>query len=134
MVSERESVGVTLSEWEAELRTIRQTLPPTTPMRMRWRREKHRRPGGLRLEMLTGEDVHEHSVVFALYPASDSPGQRPVVEVEVDDDPAINDLPQGELVEVAGKPEAGHAALVIARGREYWPIYPCSVTIRAPRL
>ena len=124
---------MTMSEWEAELRALRAELGTTTPMRVRWHRKSEVRRA-LNVGLLALDDPLESSIVLALFPPSAGAGDRSVVQVEVADDTAIEQISQGELADVAGRPEPGHAAVVVIRGHEYWPVYPCSLSVRPPRL
>jgi hypothetical protein len=72
--------------------------------------------------------------VLALYVDHGSSGDLPSVEVEVEANTTITDVPQGTVVEVAGLPEPGHAVVVVIGDEQYWPIYPASLSLRARKL
>jgi len=131
----RDRVPVTMSGWEAELRSLRANLGSTVSMRLRWRWKTSPRPSpsGAGFEVMFGDGI-DQTLTLALYAESAQPGDRAVVEVEVEENPNITGVQQGRVVDVAGRPAPGHAAVVIVDGDEYWPIYPCSLTVRTPRL
>ena len=119
-----------MSDWKRELRELRAHLGATKPMRVRWRWKTSSEP-----EMgWAWKEGFGQTLVLALYPPSAASGDRAAVEVEVESSTTINDIAQGSTVQVAGSATPGHAAVVIVNGHEYWPTYPCTLTIRTPRL
>src|SRR5690349_15555778 len=124
---------VTQSEWEAELRALRSDLGPLATMLMRWRWKAHLQPGASVVDVVTGLGVG-HDLTLSLYSANASSGDRPVVDVEVQPDSCIETFSQPGHVMVAGTPSPGHAVVVVVGDHEFWPVYPCTLSLRSPRL
>jgi hypothetical protein len=124
---------VTLDVWESELAELRVRLGSTKPMRLRWRWQRIRRSGWITLWHVVQGNAFERSLLLVLYPVTAQPGDRAQVEIEVVPNPAIDEVEQRRLVQVAGNPEPGHAAVVVIDGDLYWPTYPCSLRLRTPR-
>ncbi len=130
----RDPVRMTQSEWESELRQLRSDLGPTRPMKLKWRRKTPLLTGRSGLDALLGRTTDDEAVVLTLYATNARAGDRPVAEVAVPLDANVEHIEQGRIVEVAGRAEPGHAAVVIIDEEQYWPIYPCTLGVRPPRL
>jgi len=77
---------------------------------------------------------HPDQLWLSLYAPDASKGARPVIEVSVELDDAIRSVPQACVVAAAGDINAGHAIVVVVGGMQFWPIYPATLRLRAPRL
>lgn len=119
--------------WEDELARLRDDLGPTRRMRIRWRYRTIHEPSETGWEMLTKLGDNDE-VLAALYEPTAQPGARPLVEVELRPDPAIESVEQGSLVDVAGKPAAGHAVVLVLGTSILWPTYPATLRLRSQRL
>jgi hypothetical protein len=125
---------VTLSEWQEELRELRADLGATRRMRLRWRLHTPIIDGRSVLDLLAGHRSDDEALILALYAESAVSGARPIAEVHVQPSADIEHVEQGCTVDVAGLPATGHAVVVIIDGRQYWPTYPCTLSLRAPKL
>src|SRR5690349_9200162 len=96
----RDRVPVTMSGWEAELCSLRANLGSTVSMRLRWRWKTSPRPSATGFEVMFGDGI-DQTLTLALYAASAQPGDRAVVEVEVEENPNITGVQQGRVVDVA---------------------------------
>lgn len=70
----------------------------------------------------------------ALYPSDASRGSRPTVVSQLRSTYDIDQMVQETAVFVKGWPEPGRAIVIVVENLELWPIYPCTVPLRSPRL
>src|SRR5438128_1490622 len=118
--------------WENELARLRDDLGPTRRMRVRWRyRTIHGSETGWKTLTRLGDN---DELLVTLYEPSAQPGARPVVEVALRPDPAVESVEQGSLVDVAGEPAAGHAIVLLLGPTILWPTYPAALRLRSQRL
>jgi hypothetical protein len=132
--SVRDRVMVTMTEWEEELHGLRADLGPTVEMRMRWRLKREDLLGRARWGVWSlFVEPPEDRLLFTLYDAGAASGDLAVVEIEAQPHDESVSAPQGSFVHVAGTPSPGHAAVILINGVEFWPVYPGTLTLRAPK-
>ena len=121
-----------LADFERDLATLRGALEPTHRLLARWRPTSYSLPGAAWEEALTSAGRAEllEVVLFAL---DAEPGSRAVVVVEVDRTDVLGER-QPRVVDVAGWPEPGRAAVILVDGHELWPVYPGKLPLRPPKL
>jgi hypothetical protein len=123
---------VTQSEWETELRDLRADLGQLAEMLMRWRWHPYSDGSASVVDLLIG--ARGSGLMLSLYDSGAQRGDRPLVEVDVQPDNIIESIEQRTAVRVAGLAQPGHAVVVLVGDHRFWPVYPCTLGMRAQRL
>jgi hypothetical protein len=115
---------MTTEGWVEDLARLSAEPGPLVPVIVCWRWTRALRWTSSLLDMVRGTGRDRAELCLLLYAPGSSGRSRPIIEVFVRPDEAINRVHQGTVAEAAGHLEPGAAVLVFVEGHPYLPVYP----------